>query len=569
MSPPVIETRTRSSTWIARTVVAALCGCVLALFTGSGPACAHAILQETTPSDNEVLDAAPASAELRFNEPVDLINGAIRLFPSDGHPQTLEAETRDHSVIVDLPQDLPKGTYLLSYRVVSADGHPVGGAVAFHIGEKSASSPAPSAPDTDVTPMSTETAVVVLTTVQYLGLLIFAGLLFFNTVILRAPGQPDSGTRILSQWAAGCAAAASLVLIPVSALRITGRSLVSFPELGLWESGLRPAPMVVAAVVLLTGFSALLLFNRSLRGPVRHAAVVAAALAAISPVLVGHSQTTDPIWLMIAADIGHLLAGSFWVGGVIGLFRTVRSAGTTQQGDSDNTDRAILATARFSRCAIYSVILLALSGTLMAALIISTPSQLVATGYGRTLLIKLAIVASIIAIAGWNRKRILPAVAAEPTVSKRWEGLRRTLSYEAALLCAVVVVTGLLSNSSPDHQHEQTQPSHATTVDTAIHARSQGLVVDGDVEPASAGANTLSFHLTYDGEGVTDDSVDISARLPEQQLGPFETTATRDPDTGEFEAPLTLPVSGDWQVQVTVRVSRFEQPIAVVPVHIH
>ena len=211
------------------------CGGVLALSTSADPASAHAALLETSPAEDEVLDAVPDSAELRFNEPVELIDGAIRLFPSSGDVQTLEAQTRDHSVIVDLPRGkLPDGTYSLTYRIVSADGHPVGGAVTFHIGEESDSAPAPTTPDADSTPTSTETAVIILTVMQYLGLLTFAGLLFFDAMVRRSPARPDRTTRRVAHSGIGLGVMASFLLIPVSALRITGQALTSIVDLSSW-----------------------------------------------------------------------------------------------------------------------------------------------------------------------------------------------------------------------------------------------------------------------------------------------------------------------------------------------
>ena len=95
----------------------------------------------------------------------------------------------------------------------------------------------------------------------------------------------------------------------------------------------------------------------------------------------------------------------------------------------------------------------------MAVLIFSEPNKVITTGYGRTLLIKLIIAAAIITVAAWNRKRILPSIATEPRSYERWGHLCQTLSYEAALLIAVISVTAASSsNSSPDHQHQdQTQ----------------------------------------------------------------------------------------------------------------
>nr|WP_262927833.1 CopD family protein [Microbacterium sp. NIBRBAC000506063] len=97
----------------------------------------------------------------------------------------------------------------------------------------------------------------------------------------------------------------------------------------------------------------------------------------------------------------------------------------------------------------FSVVLLAVSGTIMAILILDSWDALVSTGYGRTLLLKLGIVVAVVALAAWNRTRLLPAITRRPPATLQWATLRRILGYEAALLVTVIAVTGFLSNSSP------------------------------------------------------------------------------------------------------------------------
>ena len=94
------------------------------------------------------------------------------------------------------------------------------------------------------------------------------------------------------------------------------------------------------------------------------------------------------------------------------------------------------------------------------------------------------------------------------------------------------------------------------------------MTVDGTITPAAKGENTLTFRLEYDGEPVTIEEVTIEARLPEQQLGPFSATPQFNPDTGGYEALLTMPVAGEWQIQVSARIDTYAQPIAIIPVTI-
>ncbi len=537
------------------------------LVGGVESASAHAELLGATPEDGAVLDQAPETAELPFSEPVQLIDGGMRLFPGADDPIILNAHAVNSLITVALPGDLSEGSYALSYRVVSADGHPISGVITFQIGTEVPLSPAPTADAAIAISSSIEFTVSMLAVLQYVGLLMFAGLLFFDRVVLRTRGPADPRTRRV--WRIGLATAigASLLLIPASALRVMGAEPWKIASPGTWLPGVLWQPVASALIILVTGLAAYLLAAQSTSAYWRRTSAIVAAITVAVPVLAGHTQTVEPSWLIMSADIGHLLVGAFWVGGVAGLLRflaSVRRSGTSPRMAPEFAARV---TVRFSQFALCSAILLALSGTVMAVMIVGNLPTLVDTSYGRTLLLKFGIVIAVIALAAWNRTRLLPRIIQKPTATLRWASLRRILGYEAALLIAVLIVTGFLTNSSPSH-HGMPPSTTSASRDTTVHADSQGLLVDGSFTPTSTGQNTITFRLKHNGVPVTPDQVHIEARLPERELGPFTGTPELDPRTGDYTAVLTLPVSGDWHILITARVSTYEQPIAIIPVTI-
>lgn len=101
-----------------------------------------------------------------------------------------------------------------------------------------------------------------------------------------------------------------------------------------------------------------------------------------------------------------------------------------------------------------------------------------------------------------------------------------------------------------------------------MRVESQGLLVEGSLDTGTTGPNTLGFHLTYSGEPVTPDEVFVSARLPEKQLGPITAITTLDTATGEYEASFILPISGEWQFEISARISTYEQPIVIATIPI-
>jgi methionine-rich copper-binding protein CopC len=131
---------------IAVTVLAGL-----ALLLGASPALAHTRLQSSDPSDGASLDAAPERVSLTFNEEMTPGFSTITVVGPDGaHYETGDVAAEGGTVSRSVLPLGPAGQYKIGYRVVSADGHPVAGEVAFTLSTpgpaSTAPAPAPSAP---------------------------------------------------------------------------------------------------------------------------------------------------------------------------------------------------------------------------------------------------------------------------------------------------------------------------------------------------------------------------------------------------------------------------------------
>src|ERR1700749_2397216 len=118
----------------------ALVAALLLLLGFASEASAHASLVFADPRDGTVLAQAPKTVQLRFNENVTA--GAINLIDASGKQRAdAVVDAKDEAINVTLPADLPKGPQMVSYRVISADGHPVAGAITFSIGEPTENKP--------------------------------------------------------------------------------------------------------------------------------------------------------------------------------------------------------------------------------------------------------------------------------------------------------------------------------------------------------------------------------------------------------------------------------------------
>ncbi|MDP3255096.1 copper resistance CopC family protein, partial [Bosea sp. (in: a-proteobacteria)] len=117
-----------------------LIGLLAVALAPAGSAFAHAALNGASPADGSVLPVAPSEMTLAFSEPVSPL--ALRLIGPDGQATPLDrVELRDRTLVIAAPAGLSPGTHVISWRVVSADGHPVGGSVLFSIGHPSATAP--------------------------------------------------------------------------------------------------------------------------------------------------------------------------------------------------------------------------------------------------------------------------------------------------------------------------------------------------------------------------------------------------------------------------------------------
>lgn len=313
---------------------------------------------------------------------------------------------------------------------------------------------------------TTELVIRSLTAVNYLSILFFAGSVVFRSgVAVRYPTA-----RVLGQMntiALIIATLSGAALLPLSAIRVLGEPLTTLFDPGAWIIAVVPGlTLQVVAMSLLSWTAAAFQLARSRFA--RIMATILAMLSALTPVLHGHTRSTQPLWLMLGSDAVHLLAAAVWTGGLTGLALTLRAGYRTHRG---STGALLTASAfpasvvgneaelsaedgaqilrRFSAVALASMAALTLTGIAMAWTILDGPESLWGTPYGLTLLLKLSLATAVAMLAVWNRFALLPRTAGLGSGSVHWDRLRRFVAYEAAVLIVLVAVTGTLTNLSP------------------------------------------------------------------------------------------------------------------------
>nr|WP_275693426.1 copper resistance protein CopC [Nocardioides sp. TF02-7] len=288
----------------------------------AAPASAHASLVGTDPAEGAVVPEAPAEVTFTFDEPVSVVDNGVAAYDASGAPLEVEAAAQDEVVTAGLPADLDDGTYVVVWRVVSSDGHPIAGSLTFHVG----------APSEEVVPPETaaegsgsmRSVASLVQAVSYVGLLLCVGLVVFLGWTLRGIRVRDTVRRRLVRvlrWAGAVAVVAAAVAVPVAGAYQRGVGLGGLLEGASYDPDLVSGRLIVLAHQAIgLGLACVLIGRpRDERTPPPSLADIGAAFAVWSPALVGHTRAYEPASLLVLTDALHLTAGAVWLGGLTGL----------------------------------------------------------------------------------------------------------------------------------------------------------------------------------------------------------------------------------------------------------
>lgn len=516
------------------------------------PAAAHAVLLGTDPAEGTVLPEAPEEVVLSFSEPVDAVPDGVRVYDAAGEPVESSATLSGTKLAVVLDESLGDGTLVVVWRVLSEDGHPVGGSLTFSIGSPSSEVVRP--PAQDPGPTDAPLLLSALRGVGYVALLLTAGLTVF-TLLLVPVGLLSAGPRDRLRTTARAGAVAT-VLAWLTALPISlGYQLGGVGKLtrgGAWSAPLATELAVTLVVSLGTVVAVLLAGNGAPGQARRRWAVLACAGALAAPALSGHTRAASPEILVVATDLVHVTAGSVWLGGLAGLALVLPDlAGRGAVGAEVLT--------RFSVVAGGVLAVVAATGSLLAWRVLGSWSALTGTGYGQLLLMKLGIVAVVVVIAAWNRFTLLPRLrAADRRRDRRSTAgpVVRTAGIEAGLVVVLLLVTGVLVDKSPE-----AEAARQAAADTGPHVAEFGdLDVVAAISPHTPGPNTVTIQVRNFAGVATDALEPPRARLSSTgvDLGPLTLTRVA---IATYTADVVLPEAGTWELQISLRTGEFETPV--------
>jgi copper transport protein len=543
---------------------------------------AHAALLRTSPSASRLLNNPPRRVLLTFSEAVEPRFAVVSVTDAQGTQEATAPPTRselDPTTLVVPLRRLPQGWYLVYWRAISVDGHPVRGAFTFAVGPNPGPAPQfviPSISETAATPR-----LIAARTIAFVAVMAAIGLFVLRIAIARPVVRRVRGTRLRAvSIAFAVAAAVGLVAIPVYVDVATAQfSLRSAFDLGNVVPLMRASAFGRGYLDLELGFAlfvvaaALAIWldrpERERRSVVELLSVAGALLGAgaalVVPGIAGHAGQTSPRGVAIALDSLHLAAGSLWVGGLIGLLVLWRSLGVAQR-----VAGLVVCVPRFSNVAFVSVLVLVGAGTGAAILHLPTFATLWTTSYGQTLLVKIALLATAMLLAAVNLLRTKPRLAAcgqRPELGPGAASLLRALVRgEVLLVSAAVLAAAILSSLPPPAEalariggaSARVGPGPVTEV-----VEKNGYRIAVRVSPNRAAVpNAFSLRITRGGRPVRRADVTTTFAMLDMEMGE-QSASLPETAPGVYErATPSLVMVGHWGLSFEVA-PRGEQPFTV------
>ncbi len=530
-------------------------------------ASAHAYLTKTVPTASATLDTAPTSVQLTFDEAVEPRFAIISVTDKDASTQTAGPITRSPSnpdtLVVPLEPHLSEGWYLVYWRAISVDGHPVQGAFTFAVGPNPG--PAPQFVIPHIGQSATTTPLVVARWLALLTVMASIGLLALRLAIARPVVRRVAGSGLRDvNVAFGVVSTLGLLALVVYLEEQTAvDSLRSFFDVThlvpLWRTtafGRGYVDLLLCfALFILAGWIAIWVDRperrqRSVAELLAGAGAAAAAAAVcLIPGVAGHAAQTAPRGLAVALDWLHVGSGALWLGGLAGLTVLWWSSAAAIRP-------SVLAftVPRFSAVALVSVLVLLGSGIWASVLHLPILSALWTTSYGKVILIKAGLLLLAMVFGAVNLLRTKPRLVARTAGAVN--ELRAAISVELVIVAGAVLAAALLSSLAPPSKFLGEEGSALAKVGpgpVASVVRQGPYTLKVLVQPNKAAApNRFALQVTKDGRPVTGANVTVTFAMLDMEMGNQEYQLTEtSPGTYARPAPALVMV-GHWGLTFNV-----------------
>ena len=562
-----------------------LVGAVAGLLVGAAPPSgAHAELLKTEPASGASLDRAPSEVRLEFGESVRIPNGGVRVVnESADRLATSSPRSTDsgRTQTIALP-GLKNGAYVVSWRAVSADGHPIRGAFTFRVGrggdQAALARLAEKLLGSGGGPTGPGIALAFARFLSFLSMIVLIGGIGYLRFVRRGrPGRrgrtgrstlhlADSRTLVLTRIATVICALSGIAAVILYGPYVGGYGFAAITDATVLDDTLADpvgrALLARTATLVILGFVLMKLFRTNEpskddgRADVWGRALlsggaVLAVLALVAQVFTGHGNTGPHKTLGALFTVVHVGSTSLWIGGL--TFVVIGTVGADiTAADADTALR------RFSPLAFAAVTGMVVSGAFASWRQVGSVQAARETTYGQLLLVKLALVVGLLLLGGMARRMLRsgtktpstgPTTGTDAITSTT---VRRRLVVEVAMGVAVIGVTALLVNVAPARE--------AVARPVALRLSTTTLTIDMTIDPARKGRNSIHMYaLTKTGAQQAIDHAALSASLPGSGIEPIELKVLRAGPNHFQVLNADLPVRGTWTFDVAVGVDQFTE----------
>ena len=552
---------------------------LLGMVVSAAPASAHSVLVGSTPEQGAEVGTAPAAVSLTFSEGVGLSRQSVKVLDARGHrvdvgkPHHVAGQAS--SVAVDLKPGLSNGSYVVSWRVVSSDSHPVEGTFSFGVGVPAGTAPPAADAQTVVGVLDG-----LLRALAYAGAALLLGGSTF-VVLLWPAGLvlPRPRRLIKVGWLASVLAAVGLFFLqgPYGA----GTGAASVLDLSLAGATfatrfgvlmLMRLMVLVFAAVVLTG---LISASEEEARPMRWFLAGLGGMFLLTFSLSMHAGQGDLAAVWAALDAAHLAAASVWIGGLVVLAHAMLGRFTTAD--------LVEVLPRWSHLAMIAVATLVLTGAAQAWREIGSFAALTSTTYGYLVLAKVAGLCVLLVLANMGRNwvnrntmktpapasltpALAPTVSASPgttTTTKLLKAptplqpdgptvrqLRTSVIAEVAIGAVVLAVTAVLVATVPANV-DYSPPYSATVVGHGNNG--ENITVKLDIAQTKVGATKMRIHTSSGRRPLPFQQVVGSLTERSKGLGPVKFTFTPTQTGNGTADAVVLPTAGTWTLVTQVR----------------
>jgi len=459
---------------------------------------AHALLERADPAPGSQLLSSPSGITLTFNERLERELFSIKVFDSRGKAVTQDATemSQDQKELHLYLPSLQDGIYTVTYRVMSADGHPIRGSYVISVGEVQL----PDQTDRfDQVNLEHEETIHIgifgIRIFYFLSLLLIVGWVAWGIMLEFRSQEHDQSYQVWTNFflQAHLAALLSMGFIHAGNMfRDGGWEEVT----GLYFNTYSGLSLVLSLFLLILGFFVL--------RKKKWADVLWVILVLAAKSMSGHAMAFDSPVRTLLFDFIHVLAASMWAGGLVYLLLFWKS----------HREQVTRFLPLFSKAALTSILVLTITGTFLTLIFLPKASDVLETAWGFLLLAKVALAGMVV---------IVGAILGRAIKQNRRNQMIRWLIVDVSLMIGIICIVGVFTYLSP---LQSKQPLYWEERDASVQ---------------------MTLHITPNVPGTNQFRIDVSSAKKGVKIKQvaFFLTYRDDPEIAPIKVPLAKATTGD------------------------